>query len=121
MNVRFRVFMSLLVLGLLLCACKPTVTNPTTSGSTARSTSPSQDPAPLANEGFKAQINLVEPPPKLRAGESAVLRVKLKNDSPVIWWARGAQVNMRSDNKFYIAAGDRWLKADGSLVTDMDG
>ena len=121
MNVRFRVFMSLLVLGLLLCACKPTVTNPTTSGSTARSTSPSQDPAPLANEGFKAQINLVAPPPKLRAGESAVLRVKLKNDSPVIWWARGAQVNMRSDNKFYIAAGDRWLKADGSLVTDMDG
>ena len=30
-------------------------------------------------------------------------------------------MNTRPDNKFYIAAGNRWLKADGSLLTDMDG
>jgi len=39
----------------------------------------------------------------------------------VMWWARGAPVNPRPDNKFYLAAGNRWLKADGSLQTNMDG
>jgi hypothetical protein len=38
-----------------------------------------------------------------------------------MWWARGAQVNTRQDNKFYLAAGNRWLKADGELLTNMDG
>jgi hypothetical protein len=38
-----------------------------------------------------------------------------------MWWARGAPVNPRSDNKFYLAAGNRWLKADGTLQTNMDG
>jgi hypothetical protein len=113
----------LLFLGLsvLFPACKPTVTNPKNSATTSRATSAPDSPAALADEGFKAQINLVEPPQKLRAGETAVVKVKLKNDSPVIWWARGAQVNTRPDNKFYIAAGDRWLKPDGSLLTNMDG
>ena len=38
------------------------------------------------------------------------------------WFARGAVVNTNPGNRFYIAAGDRWLKADGqTLVTDMDG
>src|SRR5919198_1014601 len=41
-----------------------------------------------------------------------------KNASEVFWWARGGEQNDRSDNKFYLAAGDRWLKPDGTLVTD---
>jgi uncharacterized membrane protein len=64
---------------------------------------------------------LVDPPDKLRAGQKETVRVKIKNNSDVMWWARGAPVNTRTDNKFYLAAGNRWLKASGELVTNMDG
>ncbi len=78
-------------------------------------------PAALPNTGFKAELSLIDAPAKLQAGQKATVHVKIKNASNDIWWARGAPVNTRPDNKFYIAAGDRWLKADGSLLTDMDG
>src|SRR2546423_6743 len=81
----------------------------------------SKTPGPLPDAGFKAQITLPDPPSKLRAGEKARVQVHIKNASDVLWWARGGETNTRDDNKFYLAAGDRWLKGDGSLVTDMDG
>ena len=76
---------------------------------------------PLPETGFKAQITLPEAPAKLRAGQKETVQVHLKNASDVFWWARGGEINDRTDNRFYIAAGNRWLKPDGSLVTDMDG
>jgi hypothetical protein len=82
---------------------------------------PPSEPAALPSSAFKAAITLVDPPDKLRAGQKETVRVKIKNNSDVTWWARGAPVNTRPDNKFYIAAGNRWLKADGGLVTNMDG
>ena len=57
----------------------------------------------------------------MRSGQKETVRVKIKNASDLIWWAKGAALNTRSDNKFYIAAGNRWLKSDGSLLTNMDG
>jgi len=60
---------------------------------------------------------LPDPPSKLRAGEKVIIQVKAKNASAVSWKVRGGGV----DNKFYIAAGNRWLKPDGSLITAMDG
>ena len=84
-------------------------------------TSSGESPAALPNSGFKAQIVLLDPPAKLRAGQKETIQVKIKNVSDVIWWARGSRVNTRSDNKFYIAVGNRWLKSDGSLLTNMDG
>src|SRR5215813_3093669 len=78
-------------------------------------------PAALPTNGFKAAITLVEPPSKLRTGQKETIRVKIRNASEAMWWARGAQVNASSSNKFYIATGNRWLKADGSILTDMDG
>ena len=78
-------------------------------------------PAALPDEAYKAQVTLVSPPDKLRAGEKVVVQVKIKNVSNLQWWARGAPANTRSDNKFVIAAGNRWLKADGSLLSNMDG
>ena len=78
-------------------------------------------PSALPNNGFKAEITLIDPPAKLRTGQKETIRVKVKNASDVMWWARGARINTRPDNKFYIAAGDRWLKSDGSLLTNMDG
>ncbi len=76
---------------------------------------------PLPDGGFKAQLTLPDPPAKLRAGQKETVQVRIKNASDVFWWARGGEVNNRSDNFFYLAAGNRWLKPDGALVTDMDG
>lgn len=83
---------------------------------------PGATPGPLPANAFKAQITLPDPPAKLRAGEKATVNVRVRNASDVQWFARGAVVNTNPGNRFYIAAGDRWLKADGqTLVTDMDG
>jgi len=75
----------------------------------------------LPEAGFRAELTLPDPPARLRAGEKHTLRVLVKNASGVFWWARGGAVNSRTDNKFYLAAGNRWLGPDGKLVTDMDG
>jgi hypothetical protein len=75
----------------------------------------------LPDEAFRAQITLTDPPAKLRAGQQERVEVRVRNASPVFWWARGGETNERDDNKYRLAAADRWLKADGALVTDMDG
>ncbi|HVF43950.1 MAG TPA: hypothetical protein VM936_13095 [Pyrinomonadaceae bacterium] len=81
-----------------------------------------KEPRALPDGGFKAQITLPGAPAKLRAGQQERVQVHVKNASEVFWWARGGEQNERPDNKFYLAAGNRWLKADGTtLVTDMDG
>jgi hypothetical protein len=98
--------------------------NSTSSSSPASSSAVDrrQTPSALPDNGFKATITLVDPPAKLRAGEKATIQVKIKNSSDVLWYARGAEFNSSSDNKFYLAAGNRWLTAtDNKLVTDMDG
>ena len=82
---------------------------------------PPTEPTALPTNGFKAQLTLVEPPSKLRSGQKETVRVKIKNASEVMWWAQGAPRSTRPDNKFYLAAGNRWLKSDGSLLTNMDG
>lgn len=91
------------------------------SGNTAPTPAPSRTPGPLPDAAFKAQLTLPELPARLRAGQKETVQVRIKNASDVFWWARGGEVNDRPDNFFYIAAGNRWLKPDGSLVTDMDG
>jgi hypothetical protein len=116
------------ILFIFLVACKP---GPTPTGvepgpaanrqSSASSPAQSDEPAALSNNGFKAQITLVDAPQKMRAGEKQTIRLRIKNASEVMWWARGGRVNKRPDNKFYLAAGNRWLNADGSLLTNMDG
>lgn len=76
---------------------------------------------PLPDRGFKAQISLVDPPTKLRVGQKETITVRIKNTSDVFWWARGGEVNDRTDNKFYLAIGDKWLDASGKLLSEMDG
>jgi hypothetical protein len=95
----------------------------TTSVNSGRSqTSDGKTPSALPDNGFRALITIDNAPAKLRAGEKAIIQVKIKNASDVLWYARGAQFNASSDNKFYLAAGNRWLGAmDEKLVTDMDG
>jgi hypothetical protein len=103
-----------------VCACKR-APGPDTRVQVGATPQSGDVPAALPNSAFKAQITIVDPPAKLRVGQKETINVKIKNDSGVMWWSRGARVNTRSDNKFYLASGNRWLKADGSLVTNMDG
>ena len=94
-------------------------TGATNSG--AATPAPARTPGPLPDAAFKAQLTLPDAPAKLRAGQKETVQVHIRNASDVFWWSRGGEVNERTDNWFYIAAGNRWLKPDGSLVTDMDG
>ena len=94
----------------------------TTRPASPTPTAASGQPAPLPENGYKASITLIDPPAKLRTGQKETIQVKVKNVSDAMWYARGAPINNAPTNKFYIAVGDRWLKADGEkLVTDMDG
>jgi hypothetical protein len=110
----------LMLLIITICACKQTP-GPVTKGQTSATAQSGEVPAALPNNAFKAQVTIVDPPAKLRVGQKETIHVKIKNNSDVMWWSRGARVNTRPDNKFYLAAGNRWLNADGSLVTNMDG
>ena len=70
------------------------------------------------DNGYKAKLTLNDPPAKLRAGQKQLVQVKVQNASDVPWKVRGCG----EDNKFYIAAGNQWLKAKGEqLLTRMDG
>jgi hypothetical protein len=103
------------------CRGRQTAANSNYPAANANRSAQSKEARALPDNGFKAQITLPAPPAKLRAGQQERVQVRVKNASEVFWWARGGETNERADNKFYIAAGDRWLKADGALVTDMDG
>jgi len=105
---------------LLAWGCGGKTPNPVVQTTPPKNQTPSE-PAALPQNGFKAELALIEPAAKLRSGQKETVRVKIKNGSDVIWFAKGAALNTRPDNKFYIAAGNRWLKSDGSLLTNMDG
>jgi len=113
----------ILISGAALLALLAACGNKNSNSASPPAAKPQQpaEPSALPNNAFKAAITLIDPPAKLRTGQKETVRVKIQNNSDAIWWARGAPVNTRSDNKFYIAAGNRWLKADGSLLTNMDG
>src|SRR3989442_11041331 len=61
-------------------------------------------PSALPNEGFKAQITLVDPPAKLRTGQNETIKLHVKNGSRVTWWIRGVEINPANDYKFYSIA-----------------
>jgi len=105
----------------LACSGNKPATPAQNSPSQPRTEAPPTAPTSLPNTAFKAELSIIDPPKQLHAGEKTKVRVKIKNASNDMWWERGAPTNTRPDNKYYVAAGDRWLKADGSLLTEMDG
>ena len=114
--------LALLMAGAAGCRKKQAATNNNSaSNANANQQAQPKEAHALPDNGFKAEITLPGAPAKLRAGQQERVQVKIKNASEVFWWARGGEENDRSDNKFYLAAGDRWLKPDGTLVTNMDG
>ena len=116
----FAIIFSALILA-SVCGCHPAPPQPAAKVQIAATPQRGDVPSPLPDNAFKAEITLLDVPSKLRVGQKETIRVRIKNNSDVMWWARGARINTRADNKFYIAAGNRWLKSDGSLLTEMDG
>jgi hypothetical protein len=116
-------------IGLVAFACAMAIwaagckkaTNPTAPGLTANPPVVSKTPGPLPDKGYKAQLTMPETTLKLRAGQKETITVKVKNASDVIWWQRGGETNDRSDNKFYIALGNRWLDKTGKRTSDTEG
>jgi len=129
MKISRATWLVIVTLFIFSIACSPSPAPPgvetgpaANRGAQQSSASPANDtPGPLPDKAFKAQITLSDAPQKLRVGQKETIHVRVKNNSDVMWWARGAHVNTRPDNKFYIATGNRWLKADGGLLTNMDG
>ena len=110
------------ITGAAACRTKQSAANTNNAAANANQQPQSREARALPDNGFKAQITLPGAPAKLRAGQQERVQVRVRNASEVMWWARGGEQNDRSDNKFYLAAGNRWFKTDGTtLVTDMDG
>jgi len=105
---------------IVVAGCKK-ATAPTAPGQTGNAPVSSKTPGPLPDKGFKAQITMADGPLKLRAGQKETITVKVKNTSDVVWWQRGGETSDRSDNKFYIAVGNRWLDKDGKRTSDTEG
>ena len=110
---------SLLLLGALaLSGCDNTAT---TSNPVGESSLRLTNASALPESGFRAEITLVDAPAKLRVGQRETIQVRIKNGSGVKWYARGGEINTFPDNRYFIAVGNRWLRIDRSLITNMDG
>ena len=121
-----KAFLTLVLLLSLLVVAGCGRSTPSPANSPGATNSPQstygKTPGTLPENGFKAEIVLVSAPAKLRAGQKETIQLKVKNASDVVWYARGAEVNTNPDNKYYLAAGNRWLDAkDEKLLTAMDG
>ena len=107
-----------------VAGCKPKQ-NPTnaSAGNAQQTRTPAQQKTagPLPDSGFRAQITAPDPPERLRTGQVAIINIKVKNTSDLTWYQRGGVTTDRTDNKFYIAAGNRWLDKDGKLTSETEG
>ncbi|HXI23491.1 MAG TPA: hypothetical protein VNG71_06425 [Pyrinomonadaceae bacterium] len=72
--------------------------------------------APLLDNGFRAGIDLKNPPVTLSTGERVTLDVTVKNISNVRWPGRQWHAEL-----FQIAVGNHWLDATGNVVSNDDG
>jgi hypothetical protein len=72
--------------------------------------------APLPPEAFRADISAREVPSTLKMGRSETLEVIVRNRGAATWPAVG-----EADGRYGVTLRDRWLKADGTTLTDEDG
>lgn len=115
---------SVIICLVLFAGCKPKQPATNSAGNNApQAKTPVQqkEAGPLPDSGFKAQITAPDAPERLRVGQVAIINIKVKNTSDVIWYQRGGVTSDRTDNKFYIAAGNRWLDKDGKLTSETEG
>lgn len=104
------------------CRTQPATNAPATNATQTKTPSAQQKVAgPLPDSGFKAEVSAVDPPERLRPGQVAVINIKVKNTSDVIWFQRGGETTDRTDNMFYIAAGNKWLDKDSKPTSETEG
>ena len=74
--------------------------------------------AAFPESDYRAGLEWAAPPPtSMRAGERATLSLRVRNDGPSVWPARGDTRGM-----FQVNAGDRWLDAEAArVINDLDG
>lgn len=77
---------------------------------------PPRPRAPLGENGFRAHMEALRPPERLRAGERVTFEVRVVNASDELWLAgeRGAA-------PFQVTLGNHWLDASGVEVVHDDG
>lgn len=94
---------------------------PTTKRETPRRQSSTPDPteatAPLNDEAFRAELSVAGLPPVMSPGQTANIRVMVKNSSEFVWPSRSRQYYA-----FLINVADTWFQSDGTtLVNNLDG
>jgi hypothetical protein len=72
---------------------------------------------PLPQEGFRASIHVETPPSDLKAGMKSTLNVLVKNVSAATWPTVGDE----GTNRRAVGLRNRWLRTDGTLLTNQDG
>ena len=70
----------------------------------------------LPNSGFRADINVLNPPLTLSGGQRTNIEVTVKNISDVRWQGRQWHAE-----PFQIAVGNHWLDGAGSVLANDDG
>jgi hypothetical protein len=70
---------------------------------------------PLPDSAFRAQLSVSDLPASIRGGQKYVVRVTLKNESPVTWPGR------QPAWQYQITVGDRWLNEKGATLNELDG
>jgi len=74
-----------------------------------------QASAPLPPNAFNAQLDFVDRPAVLRAGERQTIYVRIKNLSDSTWPARG-----QANEAFAVKVGNHWFNEQGVMVTQDD-
>jgi len=126
MRLRFALLVVAIIGATFALSCKePTATTNKQEGPGATNSANApvlaKTAGPLPEEAFKAQITCPDCPTKMRAGQVETINFKVKNMSTIEWFQRGGEINDRSDNKFYIAGGNRWLDKAGKLTSETEG
>jgi hypothetical protein len=74
--------------------------------------------APFPDYEYRAEIEALDAPARVRAGERAALRFRVRNAGGFAWPARGDE----GRGTHQVNLGDRWLDASsGRVVNDLDG
>jgi hypothetical protein len=71
---------------------------------------------PLPQDGFRLELYAVDTPTRLIRNEQATIRVRVRNTSNSVWFARE-----RGASSFQISAGNHWLSTGGKAVINDDG
>ena len=71
---------------------------------------------PLPDDGFRAEVNVINAPVILSAGQRVTLDLSLKNISGANWPGRQWHAD-----PFQIAVGNHWRDAAGNVVSNDDG